>query len=104
MKISDCPRYQTCSAPICPLDIDWQKRVNCNEDPICFYLSQSVKHDARSDFERAGLGNLFEAIQSQRDLISAHFKRLKRKLDQAKLSPSRLTRRFINHDQKNQET
>ena len=42
MKISDCPKYETCSAPICPLDKDWKLRVLCIEDR--YYVSEAQSY------------------------------------------------------------
>lgn len=30
-----CPRYQRCSAPLCPLDPDLPRRVALKGDPVC---------------------------------------------------------------------
>lgn len=33
-----CPKFISCSAPICPLDRDWHLRVMTNDDAICQFL------------------------------------------------------------------
>jgi hypothetical protein len=38
-----CPRYQACSAPICPLDADWPKRSHLPEDRVCRWLTELAK-------------------------------------------------------------
>ena len=38
-----CPKFDHCSAPICPIDPEWQKRVHIKGDPVCFYLRQHAK-------------------------------------------------------------
>ena len=38
-----CPKFEQCSAPICPIDPEWQKRVCKKGDPVCFYLRQHAK-------------------------------------------------------------
>ena len=38
-----CPKFEQCSAPICPIDPEWQKRVYKKGDPVCFYLRQHAK-------------------------------------------------------------
>ena len=41
----ECPKFQKCSAAICPLDHDWLR--NCeNTDRICLYLCESMKPTA----------------------------------------------------------
>lgn len=41
--MSDCPKFQRCSAPVCPLDQQWRERRQTSEDPVCFYLQEAVK-------------------------------------------------------------
>ncbi len=33
--LDKCPKYQRCSAPLCPLDPDMDKRFYIKGDPIC---------------------------------------------------------------------
>ena len=94
MNINDCPKYETCSAPICPLDTDWKLRVLCNEDPTCFYLLESVKDGSKTHFELAQLGVIYKKICEVRDDICITHKRISKKVEAAKNSGSRMARRF----------
>ncbi len=47
MKIEDCPRFDRCSAPICPLDADWQHRAHLNGEPICIFLREAAKQGGK---------------------------------------------------------
>ena len=38
-----CPKWQKCSAPICPLDHNIESRVHIKGDRVCFYLCEYVK-------------------------------------------------------------
>jgi len=38
-----CPKYEKCSANICPLDRDWKLRSHLKGEPTCFYLREYVK-------------------------------------------------------------
>jgi hypothetical protein len=87
-----CPRFLKCNAPICPLDLDWQKRVLLNEDPTCFYLTESVKHGAENVVEGAGLENLYEAMVRAYLPITAWHARIRKALERSKLSGFRMTR------------
>ena len=89
-----CPKFHTCNSPICPLDKDWRKRVNDINDSICYYLIESVKEGAQARFEGALLGELYQVIVSVRGEISKHFKRIKKKLEVAENTPSRMQRKF----------
>lgn len=35
LRIKKCPRFDVCSAPICPLDIEKDKRIQLNGEPKC---------------------------------------------------------------------
>ena len=96
MKISDCSKYETCSAPVCPLDKDWKLRVLCIEDSTCFYLLESVKDASKTHFELAQLGEMYERICEIRDDICTTHKRISNKVEAAKNSGSRMARRFVN--------
>jgi len=39
----DCPKWNTCSAPICPLDPLWPSAVHLGGEPICPYLLATGK-------------------------------------------------------------
>lgn len=58
----DCPKFNKCNATICPLDKDWRMRTCLNFDATCYYLLESVKDGARTHFELAQLGMLYERI------------------------------------------
>jgi hypothetical protein len=38
-----CPRYERCSAPICPLDPDWQQRKHLENEQVCGLLLELAK-------------------------------------------------------------
>ena len=41
--MKECPRFDKCNAPICPLDPDVLDRVHIKGDPVCHYLRLYVK-------------------------------------------------------------
>jgi hypothetical protein len=89
-KMCDCPRFDKCSAPICPLDTDWKHRVYRKGEPVCFYLLEFVKPDAKAQF-RGSIGvPIYEAIQTSIDAISHRYAPLCRALERAKQTGSRL--------------
>lgn len=90
----DCPKFNKCNATICPLDKDWRQRGCLREDATCFYLLESVKEGARTHFEAAQLGVLYERICEVREDIASAHKRIGRKLISAAKSASRMTRSF----------
>jgi hypothetical protein len=89
-----CPKFNRCDSPICPLDKDWRKRTNTNEDTTCYYLIESIKSGAEERFKRAQLEGMYQLIVSIRGDISSCFKRIARKLQLASKTSSRMERRF----------
>jgi hypothetical protein len=39
----DCPRYEKCTANVCPLDPDMHKRSHMVGEPVCFWLREWSK-------------------------------------------------------------
>lgn len=42
-SIRDCPKFDSCSAPICPLDPDWHLRRHLSGEPVCLWLRELSK-------------------------------------------------------------
>jgi hypothetical protein len=91
---NQCPKFNICNAPICPLDEHWRKRKLTNGDSTCYYLTESVKRGAGAVFEGAGLGLLLQQIVAARQSIIDTHPRIKIALQRASLSGSRMTRKF----------
>ena len=43
IEMAQCPRFDQCSAPICPIDLDWRKRAHRKGEPVCAYLRRYAK-------------------------------------------------------------
>ena len=43
MSMYDCPRFEACSAPVCPLDNGWRKRRMLKRERTCHYLREVSK-------------------------------------------------------------
>jgi hypothetical protein len=97
MKMSSCPKFYKCNAPICPLDKDWRKRTNLVDDATCYYLIESVKSNAKTHFQLAQLEEFYEVMVGIRGAIEKHFKRIASKLARAEKSSSRMNRVFKNN-------
>ncbi len=121
MKIEDCPRFDRCSAPICPLDRDWRLRKHLSGEPICAYLREAAKQGGKLPLNgenRPISGDLGGYISREPDkaipayqvtpvipydirksvnkaytAIRTRFTDIRRRLDRAATSPSRLGKR-----------
>lgn len=99
IKSTDCPKFHTCNANVCPLDRDWRKRSHLSDEKACVYLLESAKTDASSVFERAGLSNMFEAIAVVREDILSSCAAINRASKRAATTPSRLNPKFAREGQ-----
>jgi len=90
--MSMCPKFDRCSAPICPLDPDWRLRVYRKGEPICFYLLEYVKPDANAQFQGSIGVQIYEEIQASIDGISNRYAPLRTALERAKRTGSRMAR------------
>lgn len=53
-----CPKFESCSAPICPMDIDWQLRNHRKGERVCLYLREASKSGGKLE----NMGYLPEAM------------------------------------------
>ena len=42
-EMAQCPRFDQCCAPICPIDTDWRERAHRKGEPVCAYLRYYAK-------------------------------------------------------------
>ncbi len=50
MLPTDCPVFQTCNAPICPLDPKWRTAYMRNNEGVCRYLLATKKAGAAEHY------------------------------------------------------
>ncbi len=79
-NMRECPRFDNCSSPICPFDGEWHKRAYRKGEPICFYLLEFVKPDAKAQFQGSIGVRIYEAIQTSIDAMSHRYAPLCRAL------------------------
>lgn len=94
MKIFEpkqCPKHSKCSAPLCPLDPDWEKPVMRKDDRTCFYLNEASKPEAAKRFEGRKDEFIFQIAYRRMPLMKKHSSTLKKRLEKASLTASRIT-------------
>ena len=88
ITMEQCPKFHHCSAPLCPLDPDWNKRKMLQDDNLCHYLCEASKDDAIQRYRN----RYDESILMQAFGLSAEMRRyskaLDRGLDRASKAPS----------------
>jgi hypothetical protein len=87
-----CPKYEGCSAPVCPLDPSWRLRSHGTGDPICFYMLESVKPGSRERFEARAIGGMLPAIRGAIPDITSRWASIKYTVERAKGTGSRMDR------------
>lgn len=62
MKMYDCPKFEKCSAAVCPLFKSIAAQEHIKGDRVCFYLIEYLKIDSKVNFDGSGLGELYELM------------------------------------------
>ena len=89
----DCPRFDHCSAPICPLDDNWRTRQHLKGERICFYLTELVKPGGMVRIDTRLSSKLAEEVSNTHPAIVARFCEIRYELKRAAKRPPRLGRR-----------
>jgi hypothetical protein len=77
MQPSECPKFQTCNAPCCPLDPGHLKTVHLQGEPICRYLLASGKDGAAAYYQN---DPTFEACLVQLEPVRQRFADIDRRV------------------------
>ena len=83
MHMYDCPKFDHCSAPICPLDDDWELRSHLNGERVCYYLTEYSKEAARPILRRLLAVEHYETIAEQHPRIIATHPLIRRQLSRS---------------------
>lgn len=95
-QLHSCPKWNTCSAAICPLDEKFSKRTHLDDDRVCFFLTESIKIDAETNFKGRGLTSLYKCMQEATPHIICLHPRINRALERARQTGSRMNRKQPN--------
>ena len=88
--VCKCPRYSSCSAPICPLDPDWRDRAHLHGERICGLLAEYVKTDGRRNLASAVPSELVQTLAEVLPEIRASCSDIRHKLNVASRTGSRI--------------
>lgn len=95
IRSRQCPKFNMCNAPVCPLDATSIKIKHISGDKCCVYLLETAKIDAKVNFIGAGLSNIYEAIEVVKKDILTSSATIRRAFTRAANTPSRLQPKFI---------
>ena len=85
--MKECPRFEGCNAPICPLDPDVLDRVHAKGEAVCHYLRLYVKNALGGLKTGSVPANLTIRIAAAYSQLTARYGPLKDALLRAAKSP-----------------
>jgi hypothetical protein len=62
MQPMQCPRFDSCSAPVCPLDSNWQSVPHLHGERACFWLMEIGKRGGEASVATRLRGEVFEKV------------------------------------------
>jgi hypothetical protein len=83
MHMYECPRFEACSAPICPLDDDWKLRRMLKRERTCHYLREVSKSNWEVIASDAVDECWYVLIESRLEEFRQHSYELRQMLDEA---------------------
>ena len=85
-----CPRWDRCSAPLCPLDPEWRRRTMQPSESTCAYLRELAKPDGRATLARCLPSDMVDRLALTAPAMIATVGPLRRALRRVSGRPSRL--------------
>lgn len=90
--MSKCPKYEKCSANVCPLDPEFEKTKHFYGDRFCLYLSEHGKTGSKALFASKGLIHIHDRITKVIPILFARSIMFKTHYDKASKTGSRMGR------------
>mgnify|MGYP006391910239 CR=1 FL=1 len=79
----NCPRFDFCNCPVCPLDSNWHSQRHLSGEPVCRWLREAVKSDCEPVLKRALPDELVQQIVAVAKILLKSKNPLKSRLDRA---------------------
>jgi hypothetical protein len=84
-----CPRFDSCNAPVCPLD-DWGRAQHLSGERVCGLLCELVKEGGEARLRARVPSDLVDTLVEVCPKVCARWERIRRGLDVASRSGSKL--------------
>ena len=91
--LRDCPRFDRCSANICPVDPEWPMRSYIKGEAVCFFVLEAVKPGAQARFLGSTAEELYRVACKITPKLLSRYAPMRRPLARARKTPSRLGKR-----------
>ncbi len=85
-----CPKWEKCNAPLCPIDLNWQKVRHLKGEPVCQWLRMYAKQPEQSRFQGILREEMAEQVISVYDSVIVPYGALRTALVRASKTGSRL--------------
>ena len=89
IEMAQCPRFDQCCAPICPIDTDWRKRAHRKGEPVCAYLRRYAKDPLWGQKQGVVPAELWSRIGEVYPQVIERYGPLKQVLKRSSSSPFR---------------
>jgi len=71
VSMHECPKLNSCCAPVCPLDPEWRDRTQLNSEPVCFYLLEIVKESGAARIRHGTPDGMAQQVVAVLDELSS---------------------------------
>lgn len=85
-----CSRFDSCNAPVCPLEPDWSRAQHLSGERVCGLLCELVKDGGEARLRARVPAALVNTLTEVLPRVSARWERIRRELDRASCSGSKL--------------
>ena len=90
MNIEDCPRFEKCNVPICPLDKHYAESMHLDGEAVCLYLREYSKPHARDNLKRVISQEHYKVIAKAYPSVLARYSHIRKVLKACEQRPSKL--------------
>lgn len=87
-----CPKFSGCSAPICPLDPEWQRARHLPGERVCLWLRELVKEGGEARVAHASSGEVAARVAEVLPAIVASSSDIRSKLRDAARTGTKLNK------------
>lgn len=84
-----CPRFDSCNAPVCPLD-DWRRAQHLKGEAVCGLLAEIVKDGGEARLRACMASALVDTLASALPKITARWRAIRSRLERASRHGSKL--------------
>lgn len=85
-----CPKFEGCSATVCPLDSDWRLRTHSKGERVCLWLREAAKPGGARILRGRLPDGLAEVVATQGPDILAKWGDIRRQVERGADTSSRI--------------